>query len=410
MSDHAADNSYYPSAFICRMIRSMVRAVLHSHSLAVKLAAALILLRAASFAESGGTRALVVQNKDAPSELIFACDRPTSELKDLFTAAMVADLRQLRAGVALSTEDLSTERAQVVRMLNSAGVPMTAWLVLPRDEGYYVNADDAAQTKARFEEFDKWTRASGLHWQAVGLDIEPSLADWTVLMGHKGRLFSFIVRRAFDSDRVRRAHDAYATLIKQMQASGYYVQTYQLEFLADERRAYSSVLQRILGIVDVRGNQEVLMLYTSFNHAIGAGIIWQYGPDAQAIAVGSTASSGDPATDAKFPPLNWDEFSRDLIVAHHFSSVVGVYSLEGCVRQGFITKLKTFDWNRPVVIPADSVSKAGGFRKFAFAVLWVASRGVYFFVAFLLGIALLARWFVRRHRRKHAGAIRGRAA
>ena len=384
------------------MIRSMVRAFLHCRATAVELAAALILLRAASFGVSGGTGGdVVVQGKEAPPELIFACDRPTSELKGLFTPALVADLRQLKAGVALSAEDLSTERAQIVRRLNSAGIPTIAWLALPRDEGYYVNADDAPQTKARFEEFDKWTTANGLHWQAVGLDIEPSLTDWTVLMGHKGRLLSFIIRRAFDSGPVRRAHDAYAALIKQMQSRWYYIQTYQLQFLADERRAHSTVLQRILGIVDVRGNQEVLMLYTSFNHAAGAGVIWQYGPDAQAIVVGSTASSGDPAIDAKFPPLNWDEFSRDLIVARHFSSVVGVYSLEGCIQQGFLTKLKTLDWNRTIIIPGEAVRKAGSFRKFVLVILWTGSHLAYFAVVFLLAIALLGCWMVRRRRRQH---------
>src|SRR5262244_1204443 len=118
MLAHAADNSYFPLAIACRMISSMLRPVLHSRATAVKFTAALILLRAASFAVSDGTRGdVVVQDENVPLELIFACDRPTSELSGLFTPALVADLRQLKAGVALSTDDLSTERAQVVRRL-----------------------------------------------------------------------------------------------------------------------------------------------------------------------------------------------------------------------------------------------------------------------------------------------------
>ena len=149
-----------------------------------------------------------------------------------------------------------------------------------------------------------------------------------------------MLHRAFDSGRVRRAREQYAALIARMQMRGYYVQTYQLEFIADERKAHTTLVGADFGIVDVRGNEEVLMLYTSFkSHDVGAGIIWQYGPDSQTVAVGSTASSGDPKMDAKFPPLNWGEFSRDLIVAHLFKRV-GVYSLEGCVRQGFISRAK----------------------------------------------------------------------
>lgn len=122
--------------------------------------------------------------------------------------------------------------------------------------------------------------------------------------------------------------------------------------------------------MDVRGNDEVLMLYTSFNHALEA-MIWQYGPDAQTIAVGSTAVSSDAADNTRFPPLNWEEFFRDLMVARHFSPTLGVYSLEGCVSQGYISRLKTMDWNRPVVIPAVSIRKAARFRKIGYGVLWI---------------------------------------
>jgi len=387
----------------------MLRKPARRHGSRLPLQVTLFLLGTMSFAvadASSGRGDVLVHNRDDPrAELIFACDRPTSELPALFTPALIADLQQIKAGIALSTEDLSPERAEVVRRLNAAGIPMTAWIALPRDQGYYVNAGNAPLTAARIEEFDKWTIANGLRWQAVGLDIEPTLAEYGSLMGHKGQLLYLMLRRAFDSARVRRARDAYAELIRSMQARGYYVQTYQLEFIADERRVHTTILERLFGIVDVRGNQEVLMLYDSFNHAVGAGVLWQYGPEAQTVAVGSTATSGDAAADAKFPPLNWEEFSRDLIVARHFSKVVGVYSLEGCVRQGFIARLKTMDWNQQVVIPGDSVRKAAGFRKFVFAVLWVGSHFLYFVVAFLLVTAWLVRLIVRRRRRKRAARM-----
>jgi len=61
-------------------------------------------------------------------QLIFACDRQTKELGALFTAELISDLKELNAGIALSTEDFSAERAEVVRRLNVAGVPMTAGL------------------------------------------------------------------------------------------------------------------------------------------------------------------------------------------------------------------------------------------------------------------------------------------
>jgi len=367
------------------------------------------ILAAVLFGASAHATDLVVQDRgeDARPELIFACDRSTTELNDLFTPELIADLQQLKAGIALSTEDLSPERAQIVRRLNAAGVPMTAWIALPKSEGYYVNASNAAQTAAWFAQFDQWTVANNLKWQAVGLDIEPMLSEYAALTGHKAKLLHMMLSRGFDSGRVRRAREQYAALIARMQARGYFVQTYQLEFIADERKAHTTLLERTFGIVDVRGNEEVLMLYTSFNHDVGAGIIWQYGPDSQVVAVGSTASSGDPKMDAKFPSLNWDEFSRDLIVARHFSRRVGVYSLEGCIRQGFISRLKTMDWNQQVVIPDRSVGKAAGFRGLVFTVLWVGSHIIYLAIAFMLVLTWLARMLVRRGARKRAARRAG---
>lgn len=357
----------------------------------------------ASATAQGRSGDVVIQDKTSPPQLVFACDRQTSELKSLFTPELIADLRQLKVGVALSTADFTPERAQLVRTLNNAGIPVIAWLVLPPEQGYYVNASNARQTTARFEEFDRWTAINGLRWQAIGLDIEPTLSEFSTVKGSKWRVLSLILRRAFDSGHVRQARESYAALIREMQTRGYYVQTYQLMFLADERRSHSTVLERIFGIVDVRGNDEVLMLYSSFNHAAGAGILWEYGPDAQSIAVGSTATSGDKAADAKFPPLDWDEFSRDLLVARHFSSgMVGVYSLDGCVRQGFIARLKTLDWNQEVVVPAVSVRKAARIRRVVYAVLWFSSHIIYFAVAFFIGIVWLLSWLVKRRRRRSA--------
>jgi hypothetical protein len=100
-------------------------------------------------------------------------------------------------------------------------------------------------------------------------------------------------------------------LIGRIQRDGYPVETYQFPFLADERKVHSTLLERLTGIVDLRGDREVFMTYSSFNHPVDSALIWEYGPEAQLLAVGSTA--GDP--DPKFGPLNWDEFSRDLIVA-----------------------------------------------------------------------------------------------
>jgi hypothetical protein len=86
-------------------------------------------------------------------------------------------------------------------------------------------------------------------------------------------------------------------------------------------------------------------------------------------------------------PLNWEEFSRDTIVASHFSHQVGVYSLEGCVRQGFLPRLETMDWNQGVEIPAAALARMHRFRAVVQGILWTASHLLYFVAAFLIAVA-----------------------
>lgn len=330
-----------------------------------------------------------------PPQLVFACDSATGPLQTLFAdPAIIADLQKLHAGVALALADLSPGRAEVVRKLNQAGIPVTAWLALPMDQGYYMNAGNEPQTAARFAAFQKWTADNGLRWVAIGLDIEPDIRDFADMRHHKLRLLATLVARYFEIGRVQRAREAYAGLIRNLQASGYPVETYQFPFIADERDAHTTLLERLFGLVDVRGNTEVLMLYTSFNHTMDSAVVWKYGPQAQAIAVGSTKN--DPASDAQFPPLNWSELSHDLLVASHFSHVVAIYSLEGCVQQGFLPKLMAMDWNQPVTIPAAAVAKVNRMRSRIHTILWIGTNLPYFALVIFIAIA----WWISA-RRKH---------
>jgi hypothetical protein len=88
-----------------------------------------------------------------------------------------------------------------------------------------------------------------------------------------------------------------------------------------------------------------------------------------------------------------------VVVASHFSHQVGVYSLEGCVRQGFLPRLKTMDWNQGVEIPAAALARMHRFRAVVQGILWTASHLLYFATVFLIVVIWLVR---RRIRRKPA--------
>ncbi len=369
--------------------------------LAVALLAALVSVSASHVgrvAAEAKAEAIQVQGPGRQPQIFFACcDQGLSDMESwVSNPQVISQLQQLHAGLAVEISDFSAERAQAVRKLNEAGIPLTAWLVMSRDQGHYLNGFNAPEAGERFDEFVKWTRENGLKWGAVGLDIEPNFDQLKEVGKDKGSFLWLMIRRFFDHGQVERGREAYTNLIKRIQAAGYPVQTYQMPFLAEERAVHSTLLERLFGIVDVRGNEEVLMAYSSFNHVAGGGIPLIYGPQTQTLAVGTTLD--DKA--AGLTALSWEEFSRDLIVAAHFSRVVGVYSLEGCIRRGFLPRMASLDWSQTVTIPAEQVAAAQTFDKHLRHAIWIFSRLPYIVIALLALVVVLVWWLIRHRREK----------
>jgi hypothetical protein len=356
---------------------------------------AIILLaaQAAVALQANSSSDVAIRGSATRPQLFFACCyQGLNELGSLFSdPAIIPELKDLGAGIAFAVPDFTAERARVVRQLNDAGIPLIAWLGLSKEDGYYLNAGNAPLAARQFAEFERWTLDYKLRWEGVGLDIEPNFNEFQAMNGHKWRLAWTLLRRSLDGGRVARARKEYSRLIGDIHARGYSVQTYQLPLIVTERKIRTTLSERILGIVDVRGDVEVLMLYTSFTPALDSALIWRVGPGAQGIAVGSTAA--DPVV----APLNWEQFSRDLIVASHFTHLVGVYNLEGCVHQGFLPRLNALDWNQSVTIPGPTIKNASRVAMVFETALWVASHLVYFAVAILFAIGYLIG---RRYRRK----------
>ena len=129
------------------------------------------------------------------------------------------------------------------------------------------------------------------------------------------------------------------------------------------------------------------MLYTSFLRPYGPGFLWSYAPDAGSVGVGSTVGGVEVGGVGDVAPLDWAEFSRDLRLARCWSDNVHVFSLEGCVRQGFLGKLSDLDWDGEVTVP-ESVRQVNGFRRGLQAVLW-ASAHPYLVLAGLVSLLWL---------------------
>jgi hypothetical protein len=207
----------------------------------------------------------------------------------------------------------------------------------------------------------------------VGLDIEPDVRLYQQIVDNPWGLVAVLLPRLLDRVRPRRAAVAYAGLVARIRTDGWPVENYQFPLIADERQAGSDLLQRLAGLVDVSTDNEVWMLYSSFLRSLGPGMIWSYGPQAQAIAVGSTGGAPDIPGHPQVPALSWEELQRDLLLARRWSDDLYIHSLEGCVEQGFLERLRSLDWGQSEPPPA-TVPTAAGLRRLLRGILWTSAH------------------------------------
>jgi hypothetical protein len=332
------------------------------------------------------------------TSICYFTELESPELASLFGQPEVMNfLTGSGAAVAVGILDLSEERAAVVQSLNQAGVPVTAWLLLPKNQGYWFNLDNAYEAASRYREFLAWSQQNNLRWERIGMDIEPDIN--ALMMASKAPLVGawHMLRRTTHSARLHHGVQAYQALVREIHADGYAVETYQFPFIIDERTAHSNFLQRMTGMVDLPAvDREVLMLYSSFSRPWGQGILWSYAPQAGAIAVGSTgggvALEGSLAT----PPLNWAELQTDLLLAYQHTDRIYVFSLEGCVRQGFLPQLQQFNWQQEIQPPVVYAARVYRIRQSVQRALWLAKRPA----LLLFGMAMLVSALALVTRRK----------
>lgn len=305
-------------------------------------------------------------------ELTFFCELDPSQLQALFAQTSVLEaLKALRATVSLGLLDLSAERAEVARRLNGEGIPVTAWLLLPKDQGYWFNLDNAEHAANRYAAFQVWSAQHGLRWNAVGLDIEPDINELQALAASRLRGLRKFLRRA-SAQRLARGRAAYHDLVRQIRSDGFVVESYQFPFIVDERKAGSRLLQRLTGVLDLPADREVLMLYTSFTPSIGHGLLWSYGRQAGGIGLGSTGGGVTMEGLVDTRSLTWEQFRRDLLLAARLNTQLYIFSLEGCAGQGFLPRLVNFDWSQPVALPQGKAQTVNLVRALMRVLLWLS--------------------------------------
>lgn len=277
--------------------------------------------------------------------LTFFVELADGELDRLLQPELLHVLEQRGASLAVGMLDLTDLQAVAVRRALAAGVPVTAWLLLDRADGYWLTLDNFAATHRRWLQTLAWMRANGLQIQRIGLDVEAPHDDAVALVQSPIRSSVRLVQQRRKLAQLQAALADYAGLVAEIRAQGMQVESYQIPLLADERRAGTTILQRATGIVDIASDLEVLMLYRSAVPAVmAAGLVAAYGRDAKAIAVGITGG-GVRSLQGEFAPRELDAEAAvaELRQAARFSSDLYVFSLEGCAARGAVETICAAD-------------------------------------------------------------------
>ncbi|MDA8217865.1 MAG: hypothetical protein M0Z94_09650 [Dehalococcoidales bacterium] len=92
------------------------------------------------------------------------------------------------------------------------------------------------------------------------------------------------------------------------------------------------------------------------------------------------------------PQLTWEELARDLRLAHRWTDQIYIYSLEGCMQQGYLSRLRAFDWSEPASLPGLPARAVNLLRAGLRAGLWTTGHPA----VLLAAPATMAAWWLKR--------------
>lgn len=307
--------------------------------------------------------------------LTFFCELPSDKLKKyLNDPKTIRQLQQLHANISMGLLDFSSERAAIVKQLTKAGIPVTAWLLLPKNEGYWTSLDSVPATIRVYGEFKDWTRKNKLQWAAIGLDIEPRIDRMQSFGKSWYRSLPNIFSRLISDRKYSALENDLRALINIIRMDGFAIETYNFPFVVDERAADSRILAKALGTPPLNADREVLMLYSSFFNKFGDAILYSYASQAEGIGLGSTGGGVELENGEPLKSMQWEDLRRDLLISKNFTQHIYIFSLEGCVENNYLEKLITFNWVGKVHLPIQTGQSISILRKTIQGILWMFSH------------------------------------
>ena len=325
--------------------------------------------------------------------LSFFNEMEGAEVKKLFSdTSLIPSLLQLNAEIRMGMLDLSPERAAVIKELNKAGIPVVAWLLLPKDEGYWFNSWNGDKAIERYHQVKKWADENGIVFKGIGLDLELDYNDIELWKHNRFKLFHKMIARLYDKGQVAKGKEVYQSLVSMIRKDGYPVESYYVPFVRYEAKSGKTAIQQLTGFLDITTDKDIPMLYSSFmGNAYGMIKVLAIDEHLKYVAIGSTGGGFDTTLHT----MTWDDLAHDIRLASQTADEIHIFSLEGAVQKGFLKRLIDFDYSVPVTPQPEEVKKVNSLKSNVATISSVLSYPTIFLTCVLI-IIMLAVWLVYR--------------
>lgn len=300
---------------------------------------------------------LLANSAFARPQITFFSQLQASELEGFFTdTVMLQKLQDLNASVVIGMVDFHPNRAKTIDLLNSWEIPVTAWLLLPKKDHYFLHAHNSEKARLRYEELKDWIKLNKLQVRKIGIGIEPDLKHLKDLEAIKSNALATVFRKLTQDDVYGEAE--YQTLVYQMQSDGFEVESYIYPYLLENK---SKGLRKLAGLVHVETDKEVPMIFSSHNTNSEQNLLHSYARTHNLKSVGIGSTGGDFSVHGIKAPesLNWDDTKLDLQTAYNFANDIYLFSLEGCAKQDMLEEILNMEWKKEQLVATNIAFLAG---------------------------------------------------
>jgi hypothetical protein len=276
-------------------------------------------------------------------KLSFFNEQDGKELQKLFSdTSLIPNLKRLNAEIRMGMLDTSPERVEILKKLNEAGIPVVAWLLLPKEKGYWFHSGNSKDAFNRYYEIKKWAEETGIKFSGIGIDLELDMNELELFKTNKLKLLGNVIGRLYDKKEFLESKEQYKKLIDTIRKDGFTVESYYIPVIRYETEKGRTSLQQASRFMDLETYKEIPMLYTSFM-GNPYGVLKELAIDENLkyVAIGSTGGGFDPS----LPSMKWEDLAYDLRIASKTAKEIHIFCLEASVEKGFIPRLINFDYD-----------------------------------------------------------------